>query len=105
MATLQRLPEKGKDDRMVATKRDDPWMMLAVGRNGNERFARQRVITERRERWSMEEFLVAVLDLLDGKLIVIGCDGDITAVDDLEAGQKGVDFEGNIVAAIQCQTT
>ena len=90
---------------MIAAKRDDPWVMFAVSGNGNERFARQRVITERRECWPVEEFLVTVLDLSNGKLVVIRSDGDITAVDDLEASHKRVDFEGDVVASVQSQTT
>lgn len=90
---------------MVTAKRDDPWVVLAINGNGNERFARQRIITERRERWSVEELLVAVLDLLDGKFVVVRRDGDITAVNDLDARQERVDLEGNVVASIQRQTT
>jgi hypothetical protein len=53
-------------------------------------------MTERGECWPVEVFLVAILDLLDSKLVVIWCDGDITAVDDLEAGQERVHFEWNV---------
>ena len=99
------IPKKGKDDRMIAAKRDDPCVMLAVSGNGNEWFTRQRVITERRECWPVKEFLVTVLDLSNGKLVFIRSDGDITAVNDLEASQKGVDSEGDVVASVQSQTT
>jgi hypothetical protein len=85
---------------MVTAKRDDPWVMFAVDGNGNERFTRQRVITERGERRPVQEFLVAVLDLLDGKLIVVRRDGDVTAVDQLEASKERVDFERDVVASI-----
>lgn len=85
---------------MVTAKRDDPWVMFAVGGNGNERFTRQRVITERGERRPVQELLVAVLDLLDGKFIVVRRDGDITAVDELEATKERVDFERDVVASI-----
>ena len=105
MAAVQPLPKKGKNNCMVTTKGDDPWMMFAIGGNGNERFARQRIITKRGERGPVEELLVAVFDLLDSKPVVIGCDGDITTVDDLETGEERVDIEGNVVAAIQSQTT
>lgn len=85
---------------MVTAERDDPWVMFAVGGNGNERFTRQRVITERGERRPVQELLVAVLDLLDGKFIVVRRDGDITAVDELEATKERVDFERDVVASI-----
>ena len=85
---------------MVTAKRDDPWVMFAVGGNGNERFTRQRVITKRGERRPVQELLVAVLDLLDGKFIVVRRDGDITAVDELEATKERVDFERDVVASI-----
>jgi len=86
---------------MITTKRDDPWVMLSVGGNRDKRAACQRVITNWGKRPPMEEFLVAGLDLLDSELIVVGCNGDITAVDELEAGQERVDFEGDVVTAIQ----
>ena len=85
---------------MVTAERDDPWVMFAVGGNGNERFTRQRVITERGERRPVQELLVAVLDLLDGKFIVVRRDGDITAVDEPEATKERVDFERDVVASI-----
>lgn len=88
---------------MVAAKRDDPRMVFSISGDGNERFARQRIITERRERAPMEELLVAIFDLLDGKFVVVGRDGDITAVDQLDARQKRVDVEGDVVASIQRQ--
>lgn len=62
-------------------------------------------MTEWGERRPVQELLVAVLDLLDGKFVVIGRHGNITAVDDLETAQKRVDFEGDVVAAVQGQTT
>ena len=89
---------------MITTKRDDPWMMLSVGRNRNERLAHQ-VITNRGKCRSMEEFLVAVFNLLNSEFVVVGCNRNITAVDNLEAGHERVDFEGYIVAAIQSQST
>ena len=85
---------------MVTAKRDDPWVMFAVGGYGDERFARQRVISERGERSPVQEFLVAVLDLLDGKLVVVWRDGDVTAVDEPEARKERVDFERDVVASV-----
>ncbi len=48
---------------------------------------------------------MTVFDLFDSKLIVVRRDGDVPAVYQLEAGQERVDGEGNIVAAIEGQTT
>jgi hypothetical protein len=33
---LRYLPEEGKYDCMVTTKCDDPWVMFAIGGNGDE---------------------------------------------------------------------
>jgi len=85
---------------MITAKSDDPWVVFTVGGNGDERFTRRQVISERRERRSVQELLVAVLDLLDSKFVVVGGDGDVTAVDDLETGQERVDFERDVVASI-----
>jgi len=93
-------PENGKDDRMVTAKCDDSWVVFAVGGNGNERFARQRVISERGKRRPMQELLVAVLDLLDSKFVVVGRDGDVAAIDELEVRMERVDFERDVVASI-----
>lgn len=48
---------------------------------------------------------MSVLDLFDSKLVVVGRDGDIAAVDDFEPGEEGVDSKGYVVAAVQSQTT
>lgn len=85
---------------MITAKCDDPWVVFAISGNGNERFARQRIITERRERWPVEELLVAVLDLLDGNFVVVGRDGNVTAVDEPDARQKRVHFKGDVVASV-----
>ena len=85
---------------MVTAQRDDPRVMFPIGGNRNERFARQRVITERGERSPVQELLVAFLDLLDGKLVVVWRDGDVTAVDEPEARKERVDFERDVVASV-----
>lgn len=53
----------------------------------------------------MEKLFVAVFDLLDGELVVVRRDGNVAAVDDLEASEEGVDSEGHVVAPVQSQTT
>lgn len=85
---------------MVTAERDDPRVMLAICGNWNEWFTREQVIAERGERRPVEELFVAVLDLLDGEFVVIRRDGDVTTVDNLEAGHKRVDFERDVVASV-----
>ena len=92
------------DDCVVTIKCDNPWVMFSVGGNGNERFARQRIITERGECMPVQEFFVAILDRLDCKSDVVGHDGDVMAVDKLEARMERVGPERDVVA-IQGQTT
>ena len=53
----------------------------------------------------MKELLVAVFNLLDGVLVVVRSDGNVTAVDDLQAREEGVDLEGDVVASVESQTT
>lgn len=89
---------------MITAKGDDSRVVFSISGNGNERFAGQRVITERRESGPVEERLVAILDLLNGIFVVVGRDGDVAAVDDLDARPKRVDIEGDVVASIQRQS-
>ena len=56
-------------------------------------------------RWMTLKSLVAVFNLFDGVLVVVRRDGNISAVDDLQARQEGVDFEGHVVPAIERQAT
>ena len=98
-------PKQRKDDGVVAAESDDARVVLAIRRERNKRLASEGVVAERREGRTVEELLMAVLDLLDSELVVVRRDGDITAVDDLEAGQEGVDLERHVVAAVEGQAT
>ena len=98
-------PEKRKNDGVVAAESDDARVVLAVSRERHERLASEGIIAEGREGRTVEERLVAVLDLLDGVLVVVRSDGNVTAVDDLQAREEGVDLEGDVVAAVESQTT
>ena len=84
VSTIDR-PQKGKNNSMVSAEGDDTRVMFAIGRDGNKRCARYRVISERRERRAMEKLLVTVFNLFDGEFVVVRGDGDIATVDDLEA--------------------
>ena len=98
-------PQEGKDNCVVPAESDDTRVVLAIRRERNKRLASEGVVAERREGRTVEERLVAVLDLLDGVLVVVRSDGNVTAVDDLEAREEGVDLEGDVVAAVESQTT
>ena len=97
--------QQREDDGMVPSESDDTWVMFAVSRDGNERLSGLRVVPESREGGAVKERLVAFLNLLDGKFVVVRRDGDVTAVDDSEAREERVNSKGHVVAAIQSQTT
>lgn len=97
--------EQREYDGVVSTEGDDARVMLAVRRDGHERLPGDRVVAECGESRAVEKLLVTVFDLLDGILIVVWRDGNVATVHQLKAGQERVDGKGNIVAAIQGQTT
>lgn len=96
-------PEKRQHDRVVATEGDNARVVFSVSRNRNKRLAGDRVVTERGERLTLEQLLVAILDLLDGILVVVRGDRNIAAVNDLEACAEGVDLEWDVVASVQSE--
>jgi hypothetical protein len=53
----------------------------------------------------MQKLLVAVFNLFDGMLVVVGSNRYVSAVDDLQSGLKGVHCEGDIVPAIERKPT
>lgn len=89
---------------MVTTKCDYPWMILSVDRNWNERLAGESIVAKWRKSRSVKELLVPAFDLLDGELVVVGSDWDVTAIYNFESRLEWVDLEGNIVPSIQCQS-
>ena len=97
--------QERKNDSVVATKRNDTRVVLAVGGKRDERLATECIITERREGRAMKEFLMAIFDLLDGEVVIVRGDGNIAAVDYFETREEGVHLKGYIVAAVQSQTT
>jgi hypothetical protein len=55
---------------VVTTESNDTWVVLAVLRERDERFACHRVVPERRMRGAVKQTLVPFLDLVDGVRIV-----------------------------------
>lgn len=98
-------PQERKDDRVVAPQCDDPWMVFPIRRDGHEREARKCVVAECREWGAVKELLVPVLNLLDGEFVVVGRDGNVAAVDDLEPGAEGVHVERHVVPPVEGKTT
>ena len=76
--------EEGKDDGVVTSKGDNARMMFAVRRDRHQRLSGRRVVPESREGSAVKELLVTVLDLFDGKLVIVRRHRYITAVDDLQ---------------------
>ena len=80
-------------------------MVLAVLGERSELFACHRVVTEGRERCTMEVLLVAVLYLFDCERIVIRGHGDVATVDNFKAIEEWVDGEGDVVPAVKREAT
>ena len=90
---------------MIAAESYNSRVGLAIDCDRKKFLASQRVYFMRGEGPAMQKFLVAVFDLLDGIFVVVWRDGNVAAIDDLEAGEEGVDSEGHVVAPVQSQTT
>ena len=97
--------EQRKNNSVIATQCHDSGVVLAIGSNGRQWLTRNRVIAQGRERVTMKEFFMAVFNLTNRILVVVGGDGNVTAIDDFESSQERVDSERNVVAAVQSQPT
>lgn len=86
---------------MISTERDNPRVILAVDGNWSERLPSDRVVTQRRERRTLEESFVAVLNLLNSVVIVVRGNWDITAIHNFQTRLEGVNFQRNVVPAIK----
>jgi hypothetical protein len=88
---------------MITTKCDNTWMMLSVDRNWNEGLAGKRIVAKRGESRSVKELLVPAFDLLDGILVVVRCDWDVTTVYKFKPREERVNVKGDVVSSIQSQ--
>jgi hypothetical protein len=63
---------------VVTSKGDDPRVILAIKRDWDKRLACDRVVTQRRKGRSLKEGLVAIFYLLNGMLIVVWGDRNVS---------------------------
>jgi hypothetical protein len=63
---------------VVTSKGDNPWVVLSVKRDRMQRFACDGIVTERRVSSAMKERLVALFYLIDGIMVVVRGDGDVS---------------------------
>ena len=93
-------PQERQHDGVVTSERDHARVVLPVLRDRHERRARQRVVRQRRERRAVQQLSVSVLDLLDRERVVVRRHGDISAIDDLQPGKKGINLQRYVVPAV-----
>lgn len=77
--------EKRQNDGVVSSEGNHSGMINAIKRDRNQRLSSERVITQRRESWTLKQRLVTMLNLLDGVVIIIRGDRDISTIDDLQS--------------------
>lgn len=77
---------------MIATECDDSWVVLAVDGNWDERLPSYRIVTQRRVSRALEQRLVAILNLLDSVVVVVGSNRNITAIYDFQTRLEWIDL-------------
>jgi hypothetical protein len=62
--------EERENNGMIAAQGDDAWVVLAVLRDRNERFASERIIAKRSMRLAVKQRLVSFLNLINRVRVV-----------------------------------
>lgn len=86
---------------MIATERDDPWVVLAVDGNWHKSLPSDRIVTETRVSRALKKSLVAVLNLFDSVVIVVRSNRNVAAIHDFQTRLEGIDFQRNVVPPIK----
>lgn len=85
--------QDGENDGMVTTQRDNPGQRLPI--------LRRPLLIRVRRGLAHKQLIMPALDLPDGKVVVIGSNGDIAAVEDFRPGVERVRVEGDVVSAAE----
>jgi hypothetical protein len=103
---------------VITSKGDDPWVVFAIYGDGDQRFACDRVITERREGRAVKERFMALFYLFYGIFVVVRGDRDVsykkstystficdqrlrTAVNNLEARPEWINCKRHVVSSVK----